>query len=129
MSEKNNEETSGEMITRTLAMPADTNPDGDIFGGWVLSQMDIAGGILTKKVANGRTVTIALDSMVFHLPVFVGDVLCCYGEVLKTGRTSITVKIDAYARRQYQDERVKVTEGIFTYVHVDEERKPKPLPK
>lgn len=129
MSEKNNEETSGEMITRTLAMPADTNPDGDIFGGWVLSQMDIAGGILTKKVANGRTVTIALDSMVFHLPVFVGDVLCCYGEVLKTGRTSITVKIDAYARRQYQDERVKVTEGIFTYVHVDEERRPKPLPK
>jgi acyl-CoA thioesterase YciA len=126
---KKEEENSGEMITRTLAMPADTNPDGDIFGGWVLSQMDIAGGILTKKVAEGRTVTIALDSMVFHLPVFVGDVLCCYGEVLKTGRTSITVKIDAYARRQYKDERVKVTEGIFTYVHVDENRKPKALPK
>lgn len=125
---ENNQDTNGEMITRTLAMPADTNPDGDIFGGWVLSQMDIAGGILTKKVANGRTVTIALDSMVFHLPVFVGDVLCCYGEVIKTGRTSITVKIDAFARRQYKDERVKVTEGIFTYVHVDENRRPKKLP-
>lgn len=119
----------GEMITRTLAMPADTNPDGDIFGGWVLSQMDIAGGILTKKVANGRTVTIALDSMVFHLPVFVGDVLCCYGKVMKTGRTSITVKVEAYARRQYKDERVKVTEGVFTYVHVTEDRKPIALPK
>lgn len=121
-------EPVGEMITRTLAMPADTNPDGDIFGGWVLSQMDIAGGILTKKVAKGRTVTIALDSMVFHLPVFVGDVLCCYGKVLKKGRTSITVHVEAYARRQYVDERVKVTEGIFTYVHVTEDRKPIPLP-
>lgn len=132
MSESNTEtaaEPLGEMITRTLAMPADTNPDGDIFGGWVLSQMDIAGGILTKKVAKGRTVTIALDSMVFHLPVFVGDVLCCYGQVLKTGRTSITIKIEAYAKRQYRDERVKVTEGIFTYVHVTEDRKPVPLPK
>lgn len=118
---------AGEMVTRTLAMPADTNPDGDIFGGWVLSQMDIAGGIQTKKFAKGRTVTIALDSMVFHLPVFVGDVLCCYGEVLKSGRTSITVKIEAWASRMYQEGRVLVTEGIFTYVHVDENRKPKKL--
>lgn len=116
-----------ELITRGLAMPADTNPDGDIFGGWVLSQMDIAGGILTKKRAKGRTVTIAVESMVFHLPVFVGDVLCCYGEITHVGRTSLKVKIEAWASRQYKDERVKVTEGIFTYVAIDENKKPRPV--
>ena len=116
-----------ELITRALAMPADTNPDGDIFGGWVLSQMDIAGGILTKKRAKGRTVTIAVESMVFHLPVYVGDVLCCYGEIIKIGKTSIQVKIEAWASRQYKDERVKVTEGIFTYVAIDENKKPRPV--
>lgn len=119
--------TNLELITRGLAMPADTNPDGDIFGGWVMSQMDIAGGILTKKRAKGRTVTIAVESMVFHLPVYVGDVLCCYCGVTKIGRTSIEVKVEAWASRQYKDERVKVTEGVFTYVAIDENKKPRPV--
>ena len=119
----------GEMITRTLAMPADTNPDGDIFGGLVLSQMDIAGGIMTKKIAKGRTVTIALDSMVFHLPVNVGDVLCCYCKLLKIGNSSIEIKMEAWALRQYKETREKVTEAIFTYVNVDENSKPKKIEK
>lgn len=119
----------GEMAIRTLAMPADTNPAGDIFGGWVLSQMDIAGGIVTKKCAKGRTVTVAVDSMTFHLPVLVGDVLCCYAEIIKIGTTSITARIEAWATRQYEDERTLVTEGIFTYVAVDANRNPRKIEK
>ncbi len=122
------EKPQGTLAIRTLAMPADTNPDGDIFGGWVLSQMDIAGGILTKKKARGRTVTVAVDGMEFHLPVHVGDVLCCYADIIKEGRTSLTVKIEAWAIRKFDTTRVKVTEGIFTYVHVDNMRRPTPLP-
>ncbi|MCB0422513.1 MAG: acyl-CoA thioesterase [Bdellovibrionales bacterium] len=117
----------GELVIRTLAMPADTNPAGDIFGGWVLSQMDIAGGLVTKKVANGRTVTVAVDSMTFHLPVMVGDTLCCYVDVLKIGRTSIRVNIQAWATRQYEKGRILVTEGIFTYVAVTADRTPRPV--
>lgn len=123
------ENLDGELVVRTLAMPADTNPDGDIFGGWLLSQMDIAGGIFSKKIANGRTVTVALDSMTFHKPVFVGDVLCCYAKLIKEGRTSLTVKVEAWTIRAYQTERIKVTEGVFTYVAIDEARKPRPVRK
>lgn len=115
----------GELIIRTLAMPADTNPDGDIFGGWILSQMDIAGGIASKKRANGRTVTIAVDTMTFHLPVLVGDVVCCYSEIVKVGKTSLQVKVEAWCNRAYEAGRVKVTEGTFTYVAVDKLRKPR----
>lgn len=114
----------GELTVRTLAMPADTNPLGDIFGGWLLSQMDIAGGIYTQKISKGRMVTVAVDSMTFHKPLFVGDTLCCYCHTLKLGRTSVSIKIEAWAVRKFQDERVKITEGIFTYVKVDENRKP-----
>ena len=117
----------GELALRTLAMPADTNPAGDIFGGWVLSQMDIAGGIITKKIANGRTVTIAVDSMTFLLPVLVGDTICCYVDVLKKGNTSIKTKIEVWAARQYKERREKVTEGIFTYVAVCSNRKPRSI--
>lgn len=119
----------GELAVRTLAMPADTNPNGDIFGGWVLSQMDIAGAIVAGKTAKGRTVTVSLEAMKFHLPVHVGDVLCCYAEVTKIGRTSITIKIEAWAMRNFDPERVLVTEGIFTYVAIDDHRKPRPVPK
>ena len=109
----------GELAVRVLAMPADTNPAGDIFGGWVLSQMDIAGGLLSARVAKGRTVTVAIDSMTFHKPVLVGDTLCCYVEVQRIGKTSIQVKIESWVRRQFDEEdRVLVTEGIFTYVAV-----------
>lgn len=121
---------TGEMAVRVLAMPSDTNPAGDIFGGWVLSQMDIAGGLVTARIAKGRTVTIAINSMTFHKPVLVGDTLCCYVSVEKLGNTSITVKIESYAKRQFDiDSRVLVTEGIFTYVAVTDERKPRKIDK
>lgn len=115
----------GELAIRTLAMPGDTNPAGDIFGGWVLSQMDIAGGLVTKKISKGRTVTVAVDSMIFHLPVSVGDTICCYVDVLKKGKTSITVCIEVWANRQYEEGRVMVTKGIFTYVAVSLTGKPR----
>ena len=117
----------GELSTRTVAMPADTNPSGDIFGGWLLSQMDIAGGIIANRRAGGRTATVAVDAMKFHLPVFMGDVLCCYGEILRVGSTSIAVKVEAWAERRNSTERVKVTEGVYTYVAIDENRRPRPI--
>lgn len=108
-------------------MPADTNPAGDIFGGWLLAEMDIAGGIVASKRAGGRTATVAVDAMKFHLPVYVGDVLCCHAEVLRTGTTSIAVRVEAWAERRDSDERLKVTEGLFTYVAIGEDRKPRAL--
>lgn len=122
-------EPKGELTIRTLAMPKDTNPNGDMFGGWILSQMDLAGAILAKDVAKGKTVTIAIDTMKFILPLFVGDVLCCYTYVEKVGNTSVQIKIEAWARRQYANERELVTEGLFTYVAIDEQRKPRPIDK
>jgi acyl-CoA thioesterase YciA len=118
----------GELCLQTVAMPADTNPRGDIFGGWILSQMDIAGGILAHQRAKGRTATVAIESMKFHLPVFVGDVVGCYGQVVRTGRTSMAIQIEAWVRRSGSNERVRVTEGVFTYVAIDEQRRPRPLP-
>lgn len=115
----------GELAIRVLAMPENTNPAGDIFGGWVLSQMDIAGGLVTKKISKGRTVTVAVDSMTFNKPVLVGDTLCCYVKLIKTGKTSLTVKIETWVSRQYNESREKVTEGIFTYVAVSSDRKPR----
>jgi len=105
-------------------MPADMNPAGDIFGGWLLSQMDIAGGIFSRKYAKGRVVTITIESTTFKLPVFVGDTLCCYVSLIKKGRTSITVKIEAWVNREGSDHRIKVTEGEFKYVKLDANRKP-----
>jgi acyl-CoA thioesterase YciA len=120
-------EPKGDLQIRTLAMPADTNPAGDIFGGWVLSQMDVAGGIAARDCAKGRVVTVAVDTMTFHLPVFVGDVVCCYTSILKTGRSSISVNIQAWALRSDTMERVLVTEGIYTYVAIGNDRKPRVL--
>ena len=118
----------GELSIRTVAMPADANPSGDIFGGWLLSQMDVAGGIIAHRMALGRAATVAIDAMKFHLPVFVGDVLECYAAVARIGRTSIAVKVEAWAERRNSTVRVKVTEGVFTYVAIDEQRRPRPLP-
>ena len=118
----------GELTTRTLAMPSDANPSGDIFGGWVLSQMDIAGGIAAGQRARGRVATVAVDAMSFIRPVNVGDVLCVYSNIEKTGRTSIAVHIEAWALRGRLGERVKVTEGTFTFVSIDEDGNPQPLP-
>jgi acyl-CoA thioesterase YciA len=106
----------GELTTRTLAMPADTNPSGDIFGGWVLAQMDIAGGIFAGQRAEGRVATIAVHSMKFIRPVYVGDVMCIYCELKREGRTSVAVSLEAWALRGRLGERVKVTEGLFTFV-------------
>ena len=117
----------GELTIRVLAMPADTNPAGDIFGGWLLSQMDIAGGLVTKKIAKGRTVTIAVDSMTFYEPVKVGDTLCCYVELVKQGKTSMTVKIESWKTTQYKEGRQKVTQGVFTYVAVNSNGRPRAI--
>jgi acyl-CoA thioesterase YciA len=117
-----------EPALRTIAMPADANPAGDIFGGWVLSQMDLAGGVLAHRRAQGRAATVAVTGMTFHLPVFIGDEVSCYAEIVKTGRSSVTVKIESWARRNATDEQVKVTEGTFTYVAIGADRKPRALP-
>ena len=122
------EETKGSLTTRTLAMPSDTNPSGDIFGGWVLSQMDIAAGICAGQRAQCRVVTVALDSMSFILPIKVGDILGLYTQVTDTGRTSMTVHVEAWVRRNRIGNREKVIEGNFKFVALDENGKPKPIP-
>ncbi len=115
----------GEISIQLLAMPADTNPFGDIFGGWLISQMDIAGGIFCRKIAKGRFVTVAIDSITFKQPVFVGDILGCHVELIKKGNTSITVHVEAWVSREFEeDDKIKVTEGNFTYVRIDDNRKP-----
>ncbi len=119
----------GELATRTLAMPADANPNGDIFGGWVLAQMDIAGGITAGQLARGRVATVAVDAMTFHLPVYVGDVLCVYADIDRIGRTSMTLHLEAWALRRRQGEKVKVTEGRFTFVALDDNGRPRPVPE
>jgi acyl-CoA thioesterase YciA len=122
------DEPRGELAIRTLAMPADANPSGDIFGGWLLSQMDIAGGLIAGRRAHGRVATVAVEAMSFHLPVSVGDVLCCHGEIAHVGTTSIAVRIEAWATRAETSEQVRVTEGVFTYVAIDANRRPRPVP-
>ncbi len=114
----------GKLALRTLAMPGDTNPSGDIFGGWVMSQMDIGGGICAGERAKSRVVTAAVDSMSFIEPVHVGDVLCVYTEIERIGRTSISVHIEAWARRNRHQEKVRVTQGTYIFVALDEEGKP-----
>jgi acyl-CoA thioesterase YciA len=118
----------GELTTRTLAMPSDANPHGDIFGGWVLAQMDIAGGIAAGHRAEGRVVTVAVEAMSFIRPVYVGDVLSVYTEPHRDGRTSVAIHVEAWALRDRLGNRVKVTEGIFTFVAIDDRGKPRLLP-
>jgi acyl-CoA thioesterase YciA len=113
---------------RTIAMPADANPHGDIFGGWLLSQMDLAGMTVTTRRSKGRTVTVAITGMTFHRPVFIGDEVSCYVELLKVGHTSLTVNIQSWVRRGVGGEQIPVTEGVFTYVAVDADGKPRPVP-
>ncbi len=121
-------EPRGELVIRTLAMPADANPAGDIFGGWVLSQMDIAGGITAGRRARGRVATVAVTAMTFHLPVYVGDVLCVYVEIEEVGRTSITVALESWVLRRRLGERVRVTEGRFVFVAIGEDGRPRQVP-
>ncbi|MGB7301171.1 MAG: acyl-CoA thioesterase [Burkholderiaceae bacterium] len=121
-------EPQGELTLRTLAMPADANPAGDIFGGWVLSQMDIAGGMYAGQIAHGRVATVAINAMTFIRPVFVGDVLCVYASTERIGRTSIAVHLEAWVLRSRQGGRVRVTDGIFVFVALDSQGKSRPLP-
>ncbi len=118
----------GDLASRVLAMPTDTNPKGDIFGGWIMSLMDMAGKMSATIVANGRVVTVAVDRIVFRQPVQVGDVVCCYTEIVRTGRSSITLSIEVWAMRQGKGDRLKVTDATFTFVAVDEEGRPRALP-
>ena len=119
---------AGDPAIRVLAMPADTNPNGDIFGGWLLSQMDVAGGSAAVTRAQGRVATVAIDAMTFHKPVSVGDVVSVYATVTKVGRTSLAVHVQAWARRARGELEELVTQGTFTYVAIDDDRKPRPVP-
>jgi len=118
----------GELLLRTMAMPADTNASGDIFGGWLLSQMDIAAGILASQRAQGRVATIAIEAMKFIRPVRVGDVLCIYGQVTREGRSSMGITLEAWVLRDRIGAREKVTEGLFTFVAIDDEGRKRALP-
>lgn len=119
----------GQLTVRTIAMPADTNANGDIFGGWVMSRMDQAGGIAAVERAEGRAVTIAVEAMTFIQPVRVGDVLEVFTEIESIGRTSMRIHIEAWARRFRQNLRDKVTDATFTFVAIDDNGRPRPIPK
>jgi acyl-CoA thioesterase YciA len=120
-------EPVGQLCTRTLAMPADTNQNGDIFGGWLLSQMDISGGVFAAKITKTRNVTVAIDAMNFRKPVFVGDLVSVYGTLVRVGRTSITVHLDAWVTRRKETQAILVTDGNFTYVSIDDNGHPQPI--
>lgn len=115
------------LVIRTIAMPADTNFNGDIFGGWVVSQMDLGGAVAARKDVGGRVVTIAIDQMKFMKPVQSGDTVCIYAEKVHVGRTSIAYKISTYVTRRGIEPREKVTEAVFTYVHIDDNGIPTPF--
>lgn len=121
------DQPQGDLTTRTLAMPADSNPSGDIFGGWVLSQMDIAGGICSRECAQSRTVTVALDRMSFIEPVKIGDILCVYTQVTRIGNTSMDIHVEAWAQRDRSSTKLKVTEATIKFVALDDNGQPMPV--
>jgi len=116
-------------IVRTVPQPADMNGNGDIFGGWVLSQMDVAGGALAARVAKGRVATVAITAMTFVEPIKVGDMVSIYGEVQKVGRTSITIDLETVVQRRTGTTDIRVTHGTFVFVAIDEEGKPRAVPR
>ncbi len=124
-----NREPNGELITRTIAMPADTNFNGDIFGGWIMSQMDIASGIIAKSTSRTRVTTVAVDGMTFLHPVLVGDTVACFGKLEKIGRTSMRIRMEVWSQRHIQSEYICVTEATFTYVAIDDDGNPTPVKK
>lgn len=126
----------GELLLRTSPLPADTNANGDVFGGWIMSQMDIAGGMMAIEITRGRTVTIAVDAMKFIKPVKVGDVVCCYGTLMRIGNTSVTIRLEVWVKPVLRGTATDgdhplfmVTEASFTYVAVDDEGRKRPVPK
>ena len=124
---ENDEQPKGELVIQTIAMPKDTNRDGDIFGGWLVSQMDLGSAIIAGKTAKSRVVTVAAEGMSFHNPVRVGDTVACYGWLEKIGRTSMKIGVDVWVTRYKTGERVKVTSGVFTYVALGPDGKPSPV--
>src|SRR5579863_2373768 len=120
-------EPCGDLCIRTLAMPADTNQNGDIFGGWLLSQMDVGGGVFASKTAKSRTVTVAIDAMNFRKPVYVGDLVSVHATLVRIGKTSITVHLEAWVLRRKEMQSILVTDGNFTYVVIDEEGRPQAI--
>ncbi len=120
-------EPHGELVIRTIAMPADTNANGDIFGGWLLSQMDLGGAILARNLAHSRVTTVAIDAMTFITPVYVGDIVSCHATLIKVGRTSMRIDVEAWAQRTKGGAIVRVTEGVFTYVAIDDTGRPWPV--
>jgi Acyl-CoA hydrolase len=124
-------EPRGVLVLRTLAMPRDTNPWGDIFGGWLLSQMDVAAGLMAGEVAQGRSATVTVDGVVFHRPVSVGHTVCIYAELVRVGRSSMDIRLEVWTRdlvHQWEPERDFVAEAVFRYVAVDSDGAPRPIP-
>ena len=122
---------TGMMVLRTLAMPRDTNPWGDVFGGWVMSQMDIAAGLMAGEVSEGRAATVAVNTVVFHRPVAVGQTICIYAHLVKIGRTSMEIALQVWARdlvHNYEADRAFAAEAVFHYVAIDETGRPRPVP-
>lgn len=120
----------GQLLLRTLAMPADTNANGDIFGGWIMSQLDLAGGILAKEISCGRIVTVSVSSITFKKPVKVGDVVCCYGECTRIGRTSMSINLEVWVKPVKEEgvgERFQVCEATFNYVAIDANGRPRAI--
>ncbi|HMT93235.1 acyl-CoA thioester hydrolase YciA [uncultured Thiothrix sp.] len=132
MDETQDLQPKGHLLLRTVAMPADTNPNGDIFGGWIMAQMDISGGIMAKELAQGRVATIAVNAMKFIRPVKVGDVVACYGSLVHTGTTSLTIHLQTWVKPAWRDpesDLFQVTEADFVYVAIDEQGKKRALRK
>ena len=121
--------SNAEVTIQTLAMPSDTNPNGDIFGGWLVSHMDLAAGVLAKKLSRGRVTTVAIHSMTFLRPVHVGDVVSFHVELIKMGKTSMTIAVEAWTETLATEEKFRVTEGTFVFVAIDEQGHPRQVPK
>lgn len=121
------DQPQGELVIQTIAMPKDTNPNGDIFGGWLMSQMDLGSGILAAKTAHARVVTVAMEGMSFLEPVRVGDTVACYAWVEKIGRTSMTIPVEVWVQRFMDGRQIRVTRAVFIYVSVDETGRPIPV--
>jgi len=119
---------ASEPILRVVPRPMDINSNGHIFGGWVLSQMDIAGGIVAGRAAQGRCATVAIETMEFHAPILLSDIISVYATIERRGRTSIAIRLDVIASRERGAEEVKVTSGVFTFVALDDDFRPRPLP-
>jgi acyl-CoA thioesterase YciA len=122
-----NSHPEGELVSKTIAMPMNANRYGDIFGGWLVSQMDLGGAVLAHACAQNRMTTVAIDKMVFIRPVFIGDVVSCYAKIAKRGNTSVAIQVDVWVDRMKDESKLKVTTGIFTYVSIDPNGHPTPI--